>query len=168
VERIPQGDIVSGSRLLYLGRRYYVKVEKDADIRKAKVVFNHSKFTIAVNPEWPDRAEAIREALEEFTREKAIIKIRPRIKRWSEATGLEPTAVKFRKLDKRWGSCTNTNEIIINFDAVKLPFTLIDYIVVHELVHIKHKDHSKDFYQELSKFMHDWKGLDKRLGGMKM
>ena len=168
VERIPQGNIVSGSRLLYLGRRYYVEVVQDADSRKAKVVFNHSKFTITVNPDLPDREAIIREALEEFAREKARIKIKPRIKRWSEATGLYPTALKFRKLNKRWGSCSNADEIIINFDAVKLPFTLIDYILVHELCHIKHKDHSKDFYQELGKFMPDWRELDKRLGGMKL
>jgi hypothetical protein len=168
VERIPQGNIVSGSRLLYLGRRYYVEVVQDTDIRKAKVVFNHSKFTITVNPDLPDREAVIREALEEFAREKAAIKIKPRIKRWSEATGLYPTALKFRKLNKRWGSCSNADEIIINFDAVKLPFTLIDYILVHELVHIRHKDHSKEFYQELGKFVPDWRELDGRLCGMKL
>lgn len=168
VERIPQGDIVSGSRLLYLGRRYYAKVLQDVAIRKARITFNHSKFTITVNPGLADREAAIREALEAFAREKADVKIRPRIKRLSEATGLYPTGVKFRKLDKRWGSCSNADEIIINFDAVKLPFTLIDYIVIHELVHIRHKDHSKEFYQELGKFVPEWRELDGRLCGMRL
>ncbi|WDP93157.1 MAG: M48 family metallopeptidase [Desulfobacter sp.] len=79
-----------------------------------------------------------------------------------------PSAVKFRRLTKRWGSCTRDNEIILNYDAVKLPFTLIDYIVVHELVHIKHKDHSKAFYQELAKYMPDWELLEEKLCGMKL
>jgi hypothetical protein len=75
---------------------------------------------------------------------------------------------RFRKLSNRWGSCNKANEMIINFDAVKLPFTLIDCLLVHELVHIKHKHHSKDFYKEIAKYIPDWKALDDRLCGMKL
>jgi len=55
------------------------------------------------------------------------------------------------QLEKRRGSCTPTDNIIINLEAIKLPFSLIDYLIVHELVHTKIKDHSKDFWAELSK-----------------
>ncbi|WP_457552050.1 M48 family metallopeptidase [Desulfobacula sp.] len=168
VERLPQGKIITGSRLLYLGKRYYVDVIQDAGTRNATVKFTHSKFEIRVNPNLPEREPAIKDALEKFARDKAIIKITPRIKKWSQTTGLTPTDLKFRKLDKRWGSCTKANEVIINFDAVKLPFTLIDYIVVHELVHIKHRDHSKEFYKEIAKFIPEWKLLDEKLCGMKL
>jgi len=136
--------------------------------RKTKVRFTHSKFEILLDPSLPDQGAAINEALQLFYREKAAIKITPRVKKWSKATGLTPAALKFRKLDKRWGSCTADNEIIFNHDAVKLPFTLIDYIVVHELCHIKHKDHSKAFYRELAKYMPDSAVLEERLCGMKL
>ena len=168
VERIPPGKIATGSRLLYLGRRYYVEIIQDARIKTAVVGFNHSKFLIKVNPDLTESETAVREAIENFAREKSIIKITPRLKTWSQTTGLIPADIKFRKLNKRWGSCTKANEVIINFDAVKLPFTLIDYIVVHELIHIKHKDHSKDFYKEIAKFILDWKVLDDKLCGMKL
>ena len=168
VERIPQGKIVSGSRLLYLGRRYYVEIVPDESIQKIQVKFTHSKFEILLTPSLPDQGAAINEALQLFFREKAAIKITPRVKKWSKTTGLMPSAVKFRRLSKRWGSCTADNEIILNHDAVKLPFTLIDYIVVHELCHIKHKDHSKVFYQEVAKYMPDWAVLEERLGDMKL
>lgn len=168
VERIPQGAITSGSRLLYLGKRYYVKVVSDENIPKAAVRFTHSKFIITVNPNLPGQASAISCSLEEFFRKKAAIKLIPRLKKWTAATGLVPNEVKFRKLTKRWGSCSKDNEIQINFDAVKLPFTIIDYIIVHELVHIKHKDHSKDFYRELSKYFPEWEELDEKLCGMKL
>jgi hypothetical protein len=168
VERIPQGEIITGSRLLYLGRRYYVQVVQDAGVRGASVAFNHSKFKISVNPKAPDRNQAIENALERFSRDKAKLKITPRIEKWSQITGLVPTRYRFRKLDKRWGSCTPANEIIINYDAIKLPFTAIDYIIVHELAHIKHRHHSKDFDREVAKFIPDWKGVDERLCGMKL
>ncbi|MFO7716105.1 MAG: M48 family metallopeptidase [Desulfosarcina sp.] len=141
---------------------------KDASIKGASIAFNHSKFTARVNPDVADRMKAIDNALEGFAREKAIQKITPRINKWSQTTGLTPTGFQFRKLTKRWGSCTNANEIIINYDAIKLPFTLIDYIIVHELGHIKHKDHSKDFYREVAKHIPDWKELDEKLCGMKL
>ncbi len=168
VERIPRGEIITGTRLLYLGRRYYVQMIDDRSIKGAIVKFNHSKFKISVNPDAPDRSLSINTAMEKFLRDKAVIKITPRINRWSEGTGFIPSSIHFRKLSKRWGSCTNANEIIINFDAVKLPFALIDYIILHELTHIKHKYHSKDFYREMAESMPDWEELNEKLGNMKL
>lgn len=167
VERIPQGEITTGSRLLYLGKRYYVEVIQDEGVRHTSVRFTHSKFQIHVNPNGDNRDKAINEALETFSLEKARLKITPRIEKWSMTTGLKPRTIRFRKLNKRWGSCTSGNEILINSDAIKLPFTLIDYIIVHELAHIKHKHHSKEFDKEVAKFIPDWKSLDEMLcGGM--
>lgn len=166
VERIPQGEIITGSRLLYLGKRYYVEVIQDEGVRHTSVRFTHSKFQIHVNPNDDNRDKAINEALETFSREKAQLKITPRIDKWSMTTGLKPRTICFRKLNKRWGSCTSGNDIIINSDAIKLPFTLIDFIIVHELAHIKHKHHSKEFDKEVAKFIPDWKNLEEMLGGV--
>jgi predicted metal-dependent hydrolase len=168
VERTPQGEIITGSRLLYLGKRYYVQVVQDAGVRTASVSFNHSKFSIYLNPNIPDRNKSIDKALDTFSKEKAKLKITPRIHKWSQITGLKHRGISFRRLDKRWGSCTPSNEIIINSDAIKLPFTVIDYIIVHELAHIKHKHHSKKFDEEVAKFIPDWKNLDEMLCGMKL
>lgn len=168
VERTPQGEISTGSRLLYLGKRYYVQVVQDTSVKSATVSFNHSKFIIHVNSTIPDRNKSINKALDIFLREKAKLKITPRINKWSQITGLIATGISFRRLDKRWGSCTHTNEIIINSDAIKLPFTAIDYIIVHELAHIKHKHHSTEFDKEVAKFIPDWKNLDEMLCGMKL
>jgi len=168
VERIPQGEIITGSRLLYLGKRYYVQVVQDAGVRTASVSFNHSKFIIHINPTIPDRDTSIEIALEAFSKEKAKLKITPRIDKWSQITGLYPKGISFRKLDKRWGSCTHANEIIINSDAIKLPFTAIDYIIIHELAHIKHKHHSKEFDKEVATYIPDWKNLDEMLCGMRL
>jgi len=76
--------------------------------------------------------------------------------------------LKIRKLEKRWGSCTVSNNIIINLESIKLPFSLIDYLIVHELVHTKVKNHSKEFWSELSKHIPNWKELDDKMYGMKL
>jgi predicted metal-dependent hydrolase len=167
VAREPQGDIVTGTRILYLGRKYYTKVIKDTGTVGAFVTFNYSTFNVYVNPCLPHPQETINKAFEKFYRRKSVEKIVPRVRQWVGATGLHPGGLKFRKFSKRWGSCTRTNEIIINIDAVKLPFSLIDYIVVHELCHLEHKGHSKAFWKEVEKYIPAYRELENRLSGLR-
>jgi predicted metal-dependent hydrolase len=63
----------------------------------------------------------------------------------------------------RWGSCSTRNNINLNVNLVRLPDELIDYVIFHELVHTKIKNHSKLFWEELSRFVTDPKSLDKKL-----
>jgi len=63
----------------------------------------------------------------------------------------------------RWGSCSVKNNINLNINLVRLPDHLMDYVILHELVHTKIKDHSKLFWEELSKFVEDPKTIDKQL-----
>jgi predicted metal-dependent hydrolase len=63
----------------------------------------------------------------------------------------------------RWGSCSDKNNINLNVNLVRLPDELIDYVILHELVHTRVKNHSNRFWEELSKFVEDPKSLDKKL-----
>ena len=63
----------------------------------------------------------------------------------------------------RWGSCSAKNNINLNVNLVRLPEELIDYVILHELVHTKIKNHSKLFWEELSRFVTDPKRLAKKL-----
>ena len=166
VEAIDEGDIVTGSRIQYLGRRYYVQLLKKTDGRQVAVDFNESKFKISVPEDYTQNN--IHEALNQFFKEKANEKITPRMRKWVKNTGLTHEGLRFMKMDKRWGSCTPSNNIHINIDAVRLPYTLIDYLIVHELVHTKYKNHSKEFWAELSKHLSNWKDLDEQMLGMKL
>lgn len=167
VKSILDDDIVTGSRIPYLGRRYYVEVIIDDDIDAINIDFTESKFKITV-PMSLNNQDELKSAFEQFFREKAKEKITPRVKKWSKITELRYTELKFHRLEKRWGSCTPTNNILINIDAIKLPFSLIDYLIVHELVHTKIKNHSKEFWAELSKHIPKWKELDEKMAGMKL
>lgn len=159
--------IVTGSRIPYLGKQYYTHVVYSDVVAGAYITFNHSQFTITVNPK-QDIQKSIQKAFESFYRAKAIEKLTPRVKMLSERFKLPYTILRFRKMEKRWGSCTPSNTIILNYDAVKLPYTLIDYLIVHELCHVKIKNHSKDFWSELAKHLPNWKQLDERMEGLKM
>ena len=117
VSTTEEGDIVTGSRIQYLGKRFYTEVLFDNQVQKAEVSFNHSQFKITVNPN-SDVQQDIKDSLVVFYRLKAKEKMQPRIKKWSKLTGLVYKEAKFMKLGKRWGSCTDTNNLIININTV--------------------------------------------------
>ncbi len=166
VESVNEADIVTGSRIQYLGKKYYTEVYFNDSITTTKIEFNHSRFKITTSG--MNTQQDIQLALDNFFREKASEKIHPRVEKWAEKTGLKYELLQFRKQNKRWGSCTPRNHIVINTDAIKLPYSLIDYLIVHELCHTKHKDHSKAFWAEVGKYLRNWKELDERMWGMKM
>ena len=167
VSSIGDDDIVTGSRIQYLGRKYYVEVFENNQVDEIIIDFTESKFKVSL-PKSLNNQEELKKAFETFLRAKAEEKLTPRIRKWSKATGLDFNNLKIRKLEKRWGSCTTSNDIIINIDAVKLTYSLIDYLLVHELVHTKIKNHSKEFWAELSKHIPNWKELDEKMYGMKL
>ncbi len=160
-------EIVTGSRMQYLGRKYYVQLVIDDTRSDILIRFTASKFQVNL-PASLHSQRALKAAFQRFFQQKAKEKITPRVRKWSKLTGLDFEALKFRQLEKRWGSCTPSNNIIINTDAIKLPFTLIDYLIVHELAHTKVKNHSQAFWAEVSKHIPNWRELDSQLYGMKL
>jgi predicted metal-dependent hydrolase len=161
-------NISTGSRIMYLGKNYYTEIIQDRDVKEAKVLFTHSKFEIYINPDVEDKQEAILIALEEFYKAKAYEKIMQRINKHIKNTGFEPKEIKVRKLEKRWGSCTKDNTVIYNYEIAKLPFSLMDYVIIHELCHIKAKDHSKEFWNIVGKFVPNYKELEEKLDEAKL
>ena len=167
VRSISDDEIVTGSRIQYLGKKYYVDILPVDGEKRISIDFTESKFRVNV-PQHLNNQDEIKKAFEKFYKEKVAEKLIPRFKKWSKVTGLVYNELKFMKLEKRWGSCSPSNKININVNAIKLPFSLIDYLIVHELVHTKVKNHSKKFWAELSKHIINWKELDEKMYGMKM
>jgi hypothetical protein len=167
VRSIDDDEIVTGSRIQYLGKKYYVEILPVEGERRISIDFTESKFRVNV-PQHLNNQDEIKKAFEKFFKEKVAEKLIPRFKKWSKVTGLVYNELKFMKLEKRWGSCSPSNKININVNAIRLPFSLIDYLIVHELVHTKVKNHSKEFWAELSKHIPNWKELDEKMYGMKL
>ena len=164
---IDYGEITTGSRLFYLGKSYYVELIKEERV-DIKVVFSHSKFKI-YTPVKINQVK-INEAIDIFYRTKAEEKITKLIKKYSNLMELYPEYVGFRKSKTKWGSCSELNRISFNPEILKLSASLIEYVVVHELAHIKYKNHSKEFWNLVKKFMcnyskqeNDLKSFEKKL-----
>ncbi len=76
---------------------------------------------------------------------------------WAKKMRLAPTQVRFRKTKRQWGSCSGKNVLSFNTMMMKLPHDVIQYIIVHELAHIKHKHHQKAFWQLVEAYLPDYK-----------
>ncbi len=95
--------------------------------------------------------------LDALYRKKAIETINPLVLSWSEKMQLFPTYVGYRKNRTRWGSCSGKDRLSFNTLLARTPLKFIEYVVVHELSHIKYKNHSKAFWNLLKEHLRDYK-----------
>ena len=154
-------DISTGSRLYYMGKSYYVNMIEDETATKITINFTHSKFHITTPQKYSD--VELHNAIEHFYKQKAIDKIIPLTKKWANNMGVEPEHISFRYSKNRWGSCSSTNRISFNYHLVKLSSSLIEYVVIHELAHIVHHNHSKDFWKLVHKNLNDYKLKEEKI-----
>ncbi len=154
-------DITTGSRLYYMGKSYYVNMIKDETAETITINFTHSKFHITIPLKYSDIE--LHNTIESFYKQKAIDKIIPLTKKWSKIMSVAPEHISFRYSKNRWGSCSSTNRISFNYHLIKLSSSLIEYVVIHELAHILHQNHSKDFWKLVHKHLKDYKVKEEKI-----
>lgn len=89
--------------------------------------------------------------------------LQSRAEHYSNVMQLKYKQLKFRKMRRRWGSCSSAGVITLNKELLKLECHLVDYIVVHELAHLKHMNHSKQFHTLVDKYLPKSKELRREL-----
>ncbi len=152
---------VSGETHLYLGRQYRLKVTMHKE-RSVKLI---GKF-FYVSVENPKLRQTVKAALDKWYSERALkiftSKINAYIKKHSSLQ-LLPHQLTIRRMSTRWGSCTKAGNISLNLDLIKAPIHCIEYVVAHELSHLKVLDHSPRFYSLLRQLIPDWEKRKARL-----
>lgn len=98
----------------------------------------------------------IKQQLERWFKQQLSQYIDVRLPILARETGLFPAAIKIRKYKSRWGSCNSRGEVSFNFLLKSMPDWVIDYVVIHELCHLKHMNHSTDFWRLVAKYMPDY------------
>ncbi len=148
---------VSGETLPYLGRNVRMVFES-GDVRSPVVRFDHWRFRVAV-PEGLDdveRCEPIRRAIVKWYRARAAERLPASVDRWWPRLGRgEKSRILVRDQRQRWGSCSPDGTLRFNWRAMMLKPALVEYVVVHELAHLTHPNHSADFWGLVSRAMPD-------------
>lgn len=152
---------VSGESHLYLGRQYMLKIIEG----KANNV-HYQNNILEIECENKKDAEKI---LKKWYRNRAQIKFleyaKPIIEQFS-AYRVKPTKISIRKMEKRWGYCTKNREIYLNPRLICASRCCIEYVITHEMCHLIHRNHTKEFYVLLSKQMPHWEKWKTKLERM--
>lgn len=139
---------------LYLYGREYDLTLKECTSKRTKLTFDEKEFILHYSDY---NEELFQKKINNFYTEEAKQYIPPAVERWAKIMNLTPNKISFRKTKRQWGSCSGQNNISFNTMVMKLPHDVIQYIIVHELVHIKHKHHQKSFWSEVAKYMPEYK-----------
>jgi len=131
---------VNGESFLYLGSAYELFITEYAD---CPLVFDKG-FVLS--------HEYIGEAQKLFTawyRKQAFLKISERVERYAVISGMEYNKVKITSAKTRWGSCSVVGNLNFTWRLIMAPLEVVDYVVVHELVHIEEKNHGRGFWNKV-------------------
>ena len=156
---------LSGESYLYLGRQYRLRVEK-AERPAVELQSNY----LQVNTPKPDDAATIQKMVEKWYQQQAKEQLTAL---FAQVLSRVPPALlapvdyprlRLLRMSNRWGSCaTTTGTIQLNPDLVKTPAPCIEYVIVHELAHLRVRRHSQEFYDLQTRLMPDWQTWQKRL-----
>jgi predicted metal-dependent hydrolase len=162
---LPQRRYVSGEAHRYLGRQYRLLV-KQGIAEQVKLL----QGQLVVEAFHPKNNERVKSLLQEWYRLRARTIFSERYDfcvRQVGKLGIEHhQGFQLRFMPSRWGSCTNQGNIILNPELIAAPKDCIDYVITHELCHLKERNHSQAFYKLLAGVMKDWELRRKRLNEM--
>jgi predicted metal-dependent hydrolase len=98
----------------------------------------------------------IRNALVRWYKRNAELKFREKVARYADIVGVDPADVGIKTFKSRWGSCSSKGRIDFNWKVIMAPNRIVDYVVVHELCHLKQHDHSPEFWKLVERVIPDY------------
>ncbi len=157
----------TGDIFMYLGKEYKLQVVVDKTVTRAEVKIKDENIIIKANS---NNKEYIQQNLKLWFADETLKIVKDRVNYYSKYFKDNVRAIKIKDQKTRWASCTYKNEILFNLRCSMAPIEIIDYVVVHEMCHMEHRNHSKDFYNAVGKIIPDYKEKIKWLkdNGMKM
>jgi hypothetical protein len=141
-------EYVNGEGFLYLGRTYRLQIVEQQD---KPLMLKNGYFCL--------RSQSLAkadEAFKEFYRQKGAKKLRQRVEYYQGKIGVQANDVRVLELKNRWASCSEKGNLNFHWKCMMAPLTVLDYIVVHELVHLLHRNHTSAFWNEVDKLIPDY------------
>ena len=144
-------EYVSGESFSYLGKNYRLKLETGS----TAVKLHNGKLTVWMQ-EGSSNPETIKQALVEWYKNHAEKKLSEKVSRYALILDVNPASIQMKSFKARWGSCSNKGDIQFNWKIILAPNRIVDYVVVHELCHMKQHDHSPAFWNFVAKVLPDY------------
>ncbi len=172
INAIPVVEVNEDTEVLFLGKKYPIQVRL-IQTAHIKIELREDCLFMAHHPKHSQKQ--IKDALHKFLRNQTKVHVIPRVQFWAKQMRHSYDELRFRKLKRAWGKCTHKYQVMgnkktlekivitLNTECIRLPAHLIDYLIVHELAHIKEQNHSPAFWQEVRKYLPNGKALDNEL-----
>lgn len=148
-------EYVSGEAFSYLGRNYRLKVETGDE---PGVALRDGTLYVHVPAGLARKKRDIWVVLQltAWYRERGLEKLRQRARLHAQRMGIELGPVGIRTYRRQWGSCYRDRSVHFNWKIIMAPVRIIDYVVIHELCHLRHHDHSRAFWKMLALYLPDY------------
>ncbi|HET6514337.1 MAG TPA: SprT family zinc-dependent metalloprotease [Thermodesulfovibrionales bacterium] len=152
-------EFVSGESFPYLGRQYRLKILRSDGARGPTCKLVNGRFLIEIDRGIKGKAASrvVSESLLKWYMDHAKEKINERIERYTIPIGKKPLKIIIRDQAKRWASCSHSRIVRFNWKVIMTPISVFDYVVVHELCHLIHADHSAGFWEKVESVIPDYK-----------
>lgn len=155
----PEKEYISGEGFYYLGRSYrLLLVDSQGAHGVSRLRLTNGRFTLRRE----DRPKAARLFVRWYT-DHAREWIGSRVQEFAIRTGKQPKQIRVLDLGHRWGSCSTEGGLNFNWRIIRLPPSLVEYVVVHELVHLIEPRHDNAFWTRLERVMPDYRERKRRL-----
>lgn len=151
---LPAKEFLSGESFLYLGRQYRLRVV-EAKAEGVRLDAGRLLVTTTDDLRADARAARVRALLVGWYRRRAEERLAARATYWAGRIGVPTPLVLVREQELRWGSCSPSGVLRFNWRVVQAPSRLVEYVVAHEVLHLRHPDHTKAFWAALGSVLPD-------------
>ena len=153
-ERQTKREYVSGESHYFLGNRYRLNVIQTEAKPKIEIK-RKTRIDMYIEPQ--TSLEEKERLMDKFYRSELKKQIPALVRKWEEITGLNVKEVKIKKMKTKWGTCNpKYQRIWVNLELAKKPLHCLEYVIVHELTHLKEKHHNEQFELLLKSYMPQW------------
>lgn len=149
----PLADLKDGDTVRYLGTHYPLEIHRNPLRRSGQARFTGTAFVVEASPQ-----ASIRPLLTQWYKAEAQTVFTERVNHWAPLLKVHPQHICIRSQKTRWGSCSiRTKSLHFNWKVVMAPMEVIDYLVVHELCHLRFPNHSPSYWQLVQSVLPSYK-----------
>jgi predicted metal-dependent hydrolase len=153
----PKG-FVTGEEFCYLGTSYKLCVQEGRSNMANMVALADGAFHVCTPSEMDpeNRCEWVKAQLIGWYKKRALKDLEDRVRCYEERMNVKAALIRVKSLKSRWGSCSSRGNLSFNWQIIMAPLKIVDYVVVHELCHLVHLDHSPKFWNLLESVLPDY------------
>lgn len=163
--RQSERQYVSGETLYVWGRQYFLRVEYSYKGNALVLSGDNAILTVRKESTVKQRGTFVNE----WYRTLLKAEVEKYLPKWERITGLQCSSWQSKYMTTKWGTCnTSTGKIWMNLQLAKKPIECLEYVILHELIHLKVRNHGPEFVTEMNRYMQNWHEIRNQLNESKL